>query len=382
MPWSIFDYNNGHLLAEAWAVDLLRQLGAPITPSTVGAVYSWEVREGGGGKFNPLNQGPVPNHPELTTTGSQYGGGAADFASWQAGLQGAVDYLGMGNYSAIAAQLRAGDGPGALAALIASPWAKSRYGGHIVSQPLPTTNFTALPAITGASLAPTGQFPVSPDQQGSAVPVDGSGTGSSGTPAQTVSWSSWGSDTLSILGDIGGAVGGAEKTYTAIARVAALALNPWTWLRIFEVNIGVVMASAGVALYAVVLAGEHPQLVSTIASLIPGEGQVARVAVGATQAARTGRASATVGGAVRAARSPSRAPLRSPSTAGAGRDVRSAGRQAAGTASRARGQTITARTREPDDDDRRAGQAARERRSNRAYYKRTMDTTDLRRRTP
>jgi hypothetical protein len=100
-------------------------------------VFDWETSEGGGGKFNPLNQGPVPNHPELTTTGSQYGGGAADFASWQAGLQGAKDYLNMPAYAGILSSLQANRPTEARAALIASPWAASHYGGHLSDAPLP-----------------------------------------------------------------------------------------------------------------------------------------------------------------------------------------------------------------------------------------------------
>ena len=129
MPWSIFSDGGGKGAAVTWARDLLKALGAPETPGNQQFVYDWEVSEGGGGKYNPLNQGPVPGHPELTSTGPQFGGGAADFVSWSAGLQGAVDYLAMGNFHAIADHLRANDPAGARSALIASPWASSHYGG-------------------------------------------------------------------------------------------------------------------------------------------------------------------------------------------------------------------------------------------------------------
>lgn len=128
MPWSIFTQGGGQGAALTWARDLLKMLGAPESKGNQQFVYDWEVSEGGGGKYNPLNQGPVPGHPELTTTGSQFGGGAADFASWQAGLTGAVDYLGMDNFRDIATALRANNPQAARTALIASPWAASHYG--------------------------------------------------------------------------------------------------------------------------------------------------------------------------------------------------------------------------------------------------------------
>src|SRR6266498_3794003 len=108
MAWSIFTQGGGKGAAVTWANDLLDAIGAPKSPGNVQVIYDWEVSEGGGGKYNPLNQGPVPGHPELTTTGSQYGGGASDYASWQAGLQGAADYLRMPNFAGIADNLRAG----------------------------------------------------------------------------------------------------------------------------------------------------------------------------------------------------------------------------------------------------------------------------------
>lgn len=152
MAWSIFKDGGGKPAAQAWAQDLLQGIGAPATTGNIQVIYDWEVSEGGGGKYNPLNQGPVPGHPELTTTGSQYGGGAADYASFQAGLQGAVDYLNMKNYASIKKALVAGDSSAARAAIIASPWAGSHYGNGSTfsTEPLPG-QATALPGITNAN---------------------------------------------------------------------------------------------------------------------------------------------------------------------------------------------------------------------------------------
>jgi hypothetical protein len=129
MAWSIFSDGGGEGAAVTWAQDFLQALGAPQTQSNIAFVYQWEKSEGGGGKFNPLNQGNVPGHPELTTNqGPQFGGGANDYASWQAGIQGAVDFLHMSNYTAVLSALMKGDGASAKVALWASPWAQSHYG--------------------------------------------------------------------------------------------------------------------------------------------------------------------------------------------------------------------------------------------------------------
>jgi hypothetical protein len=128
MPWSIFREGGGPGVAVTWAQQLLQMLGVSETPQNVQFVYDWEVSEGSGGKYNPLNQGPVPGHPELTTTGQQYGGGAADFASWQAGLQGAADFIRMSFYSGVLSGLKQGSYGAAEQALWQSPWASSHYG--------------------------------------------------------------------------------------------------------------------------------------------------------------------------------------------------------------------------------------------------------------
>jgi hypothetical protein len=128
MPWSIFTDGGGPEVAVGWAQQALRQIGAPVTPGNVQFMYDWEKSEGGGGKYNPLNMGPVPGQPTLTTTGQQFGGGAADYASWQAGLQGFNAYMNMSNYTAVRDALIANKPQAARAALIASPWASSHYG--------------------------------------------------------------------------------------------------------------------------------------------------------------------------------------------------------------------------------------------------------------
>lgn len=131
MAWSIFQQGGGDQVAVGWAQQFLTALGAPVTPGNVQFVYDWEKSEGGGGKYNPLNTGPVSQHPEWTTTGEQYGGGAADYTSWDTGIMGPVYYLEhyqQDTYSKILQALRNNDPVGARAALWASPWAASHYG--------------------------------------------------------------------------------------------------------------------------------------------------------------------------------------------------------------------------------------------------------------
>lgn len=149
MAWSIFSDGGGDQVAVGWAQQFLTALGAPVTPGNVQFVYDWEKSEGGGGKYNPLNTGPVAQHPEWTTTGEQFGGGAADYASWDAGIMGPVYYLQhyqQATYSKILQALQNNDPVGARAALIASPWAASHYGGG--------ANFSNAPVPGGTPILP------------------------------------------------------------------------------------------------------------------------------------------------------------------------------------------------------------------------------------
>jgi hypothetical protein len=147
-PWSIFTNGGGPLAAVAWAQQLLHTVKAPVTRGNLQVLYQWQKSEGGGGVYNPLNQGPVPGQPGLTTSGVQYGGGAANFASWKAGIQGAAAYLHMPNFSAILGALKGNNPAAAKSAIIASPWAASHYGGgaNWYNGPLPALPHHAVPA--------------------------------------------------------------------------------------------------------------------------------------------------------------------------------------------------------------------------------------------
>lgn len=162
MAWSIFTQGGGDGAAVTWAQDLLSEASSDWgvnvdTPGNQQFIYDWEKSEGGGGEYNPLNQGPVPGQPSLTTTGSQYGGGAADFASVAAGIQGSIDYLDMADYAGIKAALENNNPAAARAALIASPWAASHYGNgaDFSTAPLPG-QASAISGTPGQSTSSTG----------------------------------------------------------------------------------------------------------------------------------------------------------------------------------------------------------------------------------
>lgn len=150
MAWSIFQQGGGDNVAVAWAQQLLTKLGVPVTPGNTEFIYQWEKSEGGGGAYNPLNTGSVYNHPELTTSGSQYGGGANDFASWDAGLTGSainIQTPGPDNYPAIVTALKNNDPAAARQALWNSGWAASHYGygSNWSDAPLPGNSTNVVP---------------------------------------------------------------------------------------------------------------------------------------------------------------------------------------------------------------------------------------------
>lgn len=388
MAWSIFSQGGGQGAAVTWAEDLLARLGLPPNvqkdPGAIQFVYDWELSEGGGGLYNPLNQGPVPGHPELTSTGPQYGGGAADFVSWQAGLTGAVDYLNMPNFEPILASLKADDPVGARAALIASPWAKSHYSGgsHFATAPLPGKG-SAL-----ANFQPT----ANPDGSVTSVPT---------TTAYTTSFLG---DVESGLGDIAPLFAGFDLLGSGVSDVGKIAkelgmffsaiLAGSTWVRIGEAVLGVLMLSGGIALLVIILATSPggQGVIGSMASLIPGEGTAAKLGAKVASSAgskasaaysRRARSQATV---TRSRATRTRAKAAGVRAATAHTRARTAQQRATTANVRAaqahkRATAKPARERRPDRDDRRAAAATRTGRANRAAYRRHMDTSDLRRRT-
>ena len=240
----------------------------------------------------------------------------------------------------------------------------------------------------GGGLTTPGQFPTSPGA--TAAPATAQ---VSFNPAQ-----------FGPLGEIqnafahfGGFVGGAEKAYKSFTALAAGLISGETWIRFGEVALGVILGSAGLALVAITLAAAHPGAIAEVASLIPGEGQAARIAVGAAGGVRRG-VTGTMAGGVRAGRATSRAPARRPARptpraprlAGAGADLRRAATAAAGTARRAEGQRARPRDVPFDEDEAHYQASRRARIENKRVARDIVGTprrrprnhSDLRRRTP
>lgn len=198
MAWSIFSQPNGNLLAEQYAIQALQAIGAPTTPGNIQFMYQWQKSEGGGGKYNPLNMGPVPGADKLTSTGQQYGGGAADYVSWNASLAGFLAYMNMPNFVPVRKALQANNPNQAKMLLWASPWAASHYGNGS--------------AWSNASI---------PSLDPSATAAAGSAAGMAGTAWQDAQ-KVWGdlqggvdpTSALGIAGDYAGAAGTAVAGWT------------------------------------------------------------------------------------------------------------------------------------------------------------------------
>lgn len=117
-----------------WARGLLAADRLPQTGCNVSAVLEWEAREGGGfgnqAHYNPLNVNPGPGAgwPGYSATG------AWAFPDAATGLRYTVATLNNGYYGGILAALRAGNSAQRVCnAIMASPWAASRYGGTLTA---------------------------------------------------------------------------------------------------------------------------------------------------------------------------------------------------------------------------------------------------------
>lgn len=244
MAWSIFTQGGGSGAALAWDQRLLAADNAPLTPQNEQFIYDWMKSEGGGGINNPLNQGPVPGNPSLTTSGSQYGGGAADYASIDSGIQGAVAYLHMPAYAGVQSALLQGTSYQAAAqALWASPWAASHYGygKNWNTDPLPGQTSAIIPGSSNAVLASSNQaLPGSPgaafQQFSSVASALSSLIGAGNTQQQTATTSS-----------------GFLSSLDSLLNPSVSLLNPWRAVTMIMARTGFVvlgfaMMAAGAAI--------------------------------------------------------------------------------------------------------------------------------------
>jgi hypothetical protein len=128
VPWSIFSQPGGQRQAVWFAGALLRAVGAPVTPGNLQVIYDWEVSEGSGGWYNPLNGGDFGG---LSVSGQQYGGGANNYPSLAVNVRAMAGILlndTQYGYGAVVSALRANLPYAARAAIWDSDWAASHYG--------------------------------------------------------------------------------------------------------------------------------------------------------------------------------------------------------------------------------------------------------------
>lgn len=152
--WSIFRAGGGSPAAATWAADLLEAGGWPQTPTNLQVIYDWELSEGGGGTYNPLN---------TTLDGGNY-------STISQGLQATVRTLQSPGYAPIVAQLKRGsDYQSTVAAIWNSPWDAGHYG---MGASWATSQYPAKRGpISGVQGAKLSSFSLPPDATG-LVPQD------------------------------------------------------------------------------------------------------------------------------------------------------------------------------------------------------------------
>ena len=111
-------------------MDILAGLGNDRpTAATIAFIVEWTLAEDGGegalSRNNPLNTTQSSNAETMTINSD----GVRGYATYADGLAATLTTLRYGYYVDIVAALQNNDPAAAKAALIASPWASSHYGG-------------------------------------------------------------------------------------------------------------------------------------------------------------------------------------------------------------------------------------------------------------
>lgn len=129
-----------------WQAQILKGVGAPVTPQNLLFVNDWAKAEGGGATNNPFNTTqPAPG------AGSYNRVGVRNYGSPQQGIRATIQTLGNGRYGNILGELRQGDNARETAgALAASPWGT----GALVQKMLGGGGSAAPPAAPTAAVAP------------------------------------------------------------------------------------------------------------------------------------------------------------------------------------------------------------------------------------
>lgn len=118
---------------EQFALDVLAALGNDQpTPQIAAFMMEWTVAEDGGdgalNRNNPLNT-TICGHGAIGAINNDGACGVGHYATYADGVSATVDTLVQSNFSSITAALQANDPDAARAALWASGWAESHYGG-------------------------------------------------------------------------------------------------------------------------------------------------------------------------------------------------------------------------------------------------------------
>jgi len=137
-----------------WQHQILRGVGAPITPQNLSALNAWAHTESGTATNNPFNTtmtmqnmaGATPYNTIQTKNGPIH---VWNYTSPQQGINATINTLNNGYYGDIIGALRAGTNPMAVArAVDASPWGTSGMTDVMRNWP------TAVPSTLPTSFLP------------------------------------------------------------------------------------------------------------------------------------------------------------------------------------------------------------------------------------
>lgn len=156
--------------------EVLRGIGAPVTPNTMALIYAWRQTEGGKATYNPFNTTlKLPGSTSYNAVGVQ------NYATPGDGVTATVRTLKNGKYDAVLSLLRSNAAPTDVAkAILASPWGTGRLlldvlamyaRGKVVVAPISTAPGRAAASAAEASIsnAPR-QLPASPPKRRRGVP--------------------------------------------------------------------------------------------------------------------------------------------------------------------------------------------------------------------
>lgn len=125
---------------QQWATLLLQNVGAPVTQNNIDNIMRWMTAE------EPTSNWFDRNNPLNASVGTGTVDGTGSYATLEIGAQYTAGMIRQGNMAGIYQALMNDAQPSAFsAAVVASPWASSHYGGdpnHIANIPVPNGTVT------------------------------------------------------------------------------------------------------------------------------------------------------------------------------------------------------------------------------------------------